>query len=162
MAEPEAGWTAPDRERRAAWRRLTFQQRLDWLWQAKVFAGRAVQAAQERRANRSLPGKPMLESVVRKIKSSVSSAGRLRIWGVDLSRPGEIVYQVADASLTDDRVLRILLRLDTTSPILEIEDPSGVEVEVGNLTIASASAVRWDGEVQPRQPGAKEALFLGD
>lgn len=105
-----------------------------------------------------------LDAVVRKIKSSVTSAGRVRIWGVNISRPGDTVYQVAGASLTDDRVLRIHLHVDVerTSPILEIDDPTGVQVADGNLTIAGATAVRWDGELQPQQPGAKEALFLGD
>ena len=45
--------------------------------------------------------------------SSISSIGEVRS-----SRPGEIVYQVADASLTDDRVLRLLLRLRSTPQIL--------------------------------------------
>ena len=55
MPKPESGWTAPERARRAAWRQLTFQQRLDWLWQAKIFATRAMRAAEERRANRKPP-----------------------------------------------------------------------------------------------------------
>jgi hypothetical protein len=33
-----------------AWMRLTYRQRLDWLWQAKLFAARALRAAEERRA----------------------------------------------------------------------------------------------------------------
>jgi len=105
-----------------------------------------------------------LDAVVRKIRSGVASAGRVRIWGVNVSRPGDTVYQVAGASLTDDRVLRIHLHVDVerTSPIIEIDEPAGVLIADGNLTIASAAAIRWDGELQPLQPGAKEALFLGD
>jgi hypothetical protein len=33
--------------------RLTYRQRLDWLWQAKLFAARALQAAEERRAGKA-------------------------------------------------------------------------------------------------------------
>lgn len=40
-----------------AWLRLTYRQRLDWLWQAKLFAARAMRAAQERRAGRPGSGK---------------------------------------------------------------------------------------------------------
>jgi hypothetical protein len=43
------------RERQQVWLRLSYRQRLDWLWQAKLFAARALQAAEERRANDALP-----------------------------------------------------------------------------------------------------------
>ncbi len=36
-----------------AWLRLTYRQRLDWLWQAKLFAARALRAAAERRGGRA-------------------------------------------------------------------------------------------------------------
>jgi hypothetical protein len=38
-------WQAHAREQQLAWLRLTPRQRLDWLWQAKLFAQRARQAA---------------------------------------------------------------------------------------------------------------------
>ena len=37
------------RQQRRAWLRLTPQQRLEWLWQAKLFAARSMQAAAQRR-----------------------------------------------------------------------------------------------------------------
>jgi len=42
-------------EQQQAWLRLSYRQRLDWLWQAKLFAARALQAAKERRASDVLP-----------------------------------------------------------------------------------------------------------
>jgi hypothetical protein len=43
------GFNQHDAEQLAARLRLTYQQRLDWLWQAKLFAERARLAAEERR-----------------------------------------------------------------------------------------------------------------
>jgi hypothetical protein len=37
------------REQQRGWLRLTYRQRLDWLWQAKLFAARALQAAAKAR-----------------------------------------------------------------------------------------------------------------
>jgi hypothetical protein len=47
--ERARGWREHARQRLLAWQRLSHRQRLDWLWQAKQFAERARQAAQERR-----------------------------------------------------------------------------------------------------------------
>ena len=41
----KAAFAEHSREQQRAWLRLTYQQRLDWLWQAKLFAARAMQAA---------------------------------------------------------------------------------------------------------------------
>lgn len=50
------GWTAHEREQRLAWRALTPAQRLAWLWQAKMFARRALGRA--RAAQKSVePGR---------------------------------------------------------------------------------------------------------
>jgi len=48
------GWTAHEREQRRTWRALTPAQRLAWLWQAKLFARRALGRARVTR-------KPALE-----------------------------------------------------------------------------------------------------
>ena len=40
-----ANYTERVREQQRAWLKLTYRQRLDWLWQAKLFAARALQAA---------------------------------------------------------------------------------------------------------------------
>jgi hypothetical protein len=48
------GWTAHEREQRRSWRALTPAQRLGWLWQAKLFARRALGRARVTR-------KPALE-----------------------------------------------------------------------------------------------------
>lgn len=37
------------REQQRAWLGLTYRQRLDWLWKAKLFATRALQAAAKAR-----------------------------------------------------------------------------------------------------------------
>ena len=41
MADDD-GWKRHDAEQRRAWRELSFAQRLEWLWQAKLFARRAL------------------------------------------------------------------------------------------------------------------------
>ncbi len=43
---PGTGWDAHEREQRLAWMQLTPRQRLDWLWQAKLFARRVAEARQ--------------------------------------------------------------------------------------------------------------------
>jgi hypothetical protein len=45
----EQGWQSHAREQRRAWLRLTYRQRLDWLWQAKLFAEQARRARREPR-----------------------------------------------------------------------------------------------------------------
>lgn len=37
------------REQQRAWLKLTHRQRLDWLWKAKLFAARALKAAEKAR-----------------------------------------------------------------------------------------------------------------
>lgn len=49
-AARQAAFIQHAREQQRAWLRLTYRQRLDWLWQAKLFAARALQAAAARRA----------------------------------------------------------------------------------------------------------------
>jgi hypothetical protein len=48
-AARKAAFAEHARQQRRAWFELTPQQRLDWLWQAKLFAARALQAAAQRR-----------------------------------------------------------------------------------------------------------------
>jgi hypothetical protein len=50
MAEPCDGWELHRREQLRQWRRLSPQQRLHWLWQAKQFAAKAAQARAAKRA----------------------------------------------------------------------------------------------------------------
>lgn len=46
------GWATHAAEQRRAWRRLTPAQRLAWLWQAKLFARRALGAARPKKSIR--------------------------------------------------------------------------------------------------------------
>jgi hypothetical protein len=43
------GWEAHEREQLQARLRLSYRERIDWLWQAKLFAERARQSVRERR-----------------------------------------------------------------------------------------------------------------
>ena len=54
MAEvkPSDGWRQREREQLQAWLKLSYRQRLDWLWQAKLFAERARLSAAVRHANK--------------------------------------------------------------------------------------------------------------
>jgi hypothetical protein len=42
------GWKVHEQAQRRAWLSLSYRQRLDWLWQAKMFAARALGAAQRK------------------------------------------------------------------------------------------------------------------
>jgi hypothetical protein len=49
----ETGWAEHERDQRKAWLRLTPRQRLDWLWEARLFALRAEEARRLRQSARS-------------------------------------------------------------------------------------------------------------
>jgi hypothetical protein len=53
------GWEQHEAEQLAARLRLTYRQRLDWLWQAKLFAEQARLAAQDRRRGEADERKPI-------------------------------------------------------------------------------------------------------
>ncbi|MEW5742180.1 MAG: hypothetical protein AB1938_24910 [Myxococcota bacterium] len=53
--ERTQAWTESERAQHEAWRRLTYAQRLQWLWEAKQFARRALDAAKRRRQRPSQP-----------------------------------------------------------------------------------------------------------
>jgi hypothetical protein len=45
---PSDGWRQREQEQLQAWLKLSYRQRLDWLWQAKLFAERARLSAEAR------------------------------------------------------------------------------------------------------------------
>jgi hypothetical protein len=47
-SQRDSGWAEHEREQRRAWLRLTPRQRLDWLWEARLFALRAEEARRKR------------------------------------------------------------------------------------------------------------------
>ena len=49
----DAGWRAHEAEQLRAWKQLSYRERLAWLWQAKLFAARAMAAAKQRRSRPS-------------------------------------------------------------------------------------------------------------
>jgi hypothetical protein len=51
-ARRKAAFDKHAHEQQQAWLGLSYRQRLDWLWQAKLFAARAMQAAEERRTGK--------------------------------------------------------------------------------------------------------------
>lgn len=57
-ASRNAAFAEHARQQRRAWLRLTPRQRLDWLWQAKLFAARSLQAAEQRRLAKTAGGAP--------------------------------------------------------------------------------------------------------
>jgi hypothetical protein len=50
------GWKQREREQLQAFLKLSYRQRLDWLWQAKLFAERARLAAEDRRGSKKPSG----------------------------------------------------------------------------------------------------------
>jgi hypothetical protein len=55
-ATRKAAFAEHAREQQRAWLRLTYRQRPDWLWQAKLFAARALRAAEARRTGQAQSG----------------------------------------------------------------------------------------------------------
>jgi hypothetical protein len=55
-ATRKAAFAEHARGQQRAWLRLTYRQRLDWLWQAKLFAARALRGAADRRAGKARSG----------------------------------------------------------------------------------------------------------
>ena len=49
MIDQADAWKTHELEQRRNWQRLTPAERLAWLWQAKLFARRALAAARSRR-----------------------------------------------------------------------------------------------------------------
>ncbi len=58
---PGASWEAHERDQRRAWLRLTPRQRLDWLWQAKLFVLRAEESRRRAGAAAPPPGPAALD-----------------------------------------------------------------------------------------------------
>ena len=54
--KPAAGWRLHEQAQLQAWLKLSYRQRLDWLWQAKLFAERARLAAAARHADKKSDG----------------------------------------------------------------------------------------------------------
>jgi hypothetical protein len=55
LKQPD-GWRQREHEQLQAWLKLSYRQRLDWLWQAKLFAERARLAAEDRRRSKKPSG----------------------------------------------------------------------------------------------------------
>ncbi len=107
-----------------------------------------------------------LEKLARKMMDAVQSAGTVRLWGVNLSRPGDFVYRVASATVSGGHTLRLELALgpEEKSAAIEIDSPTGAKVAGGNLTIQGAAAIRLDGKEKKQTPegAGAPALFVGD
>ena len=107
-----------------------------------------------------------VQKLAQQIKAGLRSAGSVRIWGINLSRPGDFVYELQAARVVGAGTLRLSLKLgtDQVSPVVEVDAPSGASLANGNLTIQAASAVRLDGKEKKATPEAAgdPALFIGD
>ena len=55
VKQPDS-WREHEQEQLQAFLKLSYRQRLDWLWQAKLFAERARLAAEDRRGNKKPSG----------------------------------------------------------------------------------------------------------
>lgn len=90
-------------------------------------------------------------------------AGTIRVWGADVVRPSDQIYEVKDASVRGG-VLRVvlLLALDGKERVVEVVEPSGVKVTGVALRVQKASTVRVFGsEYKPPRGEAGLALYLG-
>ena len=97
------------------------------------------------------------------VASEVPDCSALRLWGANVFRPGDIVYSVKSATAKGDTLrVELFLALDGSTDVVEVDKPEGGKVKKGSLKVASAAAVRWNGEARPKAAGSTEpALHLG-
>ena len=92
-----------------------------------------------------------------------SGIGVIRVWGADVIRPSDQIYELKSATVAGS-VLRLVLflALDGQERLVEVDQPRGAKVAKGALRIQSAAAVRVFGsEYKPPSLDAKDALYLG-
>ena len=85
---------------------------------------------------------PSPAQLAESIKKNIKTCGILKIWGGDVFRPGDFMYEIADAR-ADGEILKISLfhRPDGSKEQLEIERPAKAKVAAGSLRIAGAARI---------------------
>ena len=105
-----------------------------------------------------------LAELISAAKIDVPDCSALRIWGANIFRPGDVVYQVKSIAARGDTLrIELFLALDNSTDVVEVDSPEGGKIKDGSLKISRAAAVRWNGGLRKRPVGSMDpALHLGN
>ena len=92
----------------------------------------------------------------------LKKCGIVRVWGEELFRPGDLIYDITGAEVQGSLLrIRLAQPLDGTSELLEVEAPSRSKLKRGGVRIGEAVLVRGFGrEWKPPASGKQPALVL--
>ncbi len=103
-----------------------------------------------------------LEALAKKIKAKKASAGIVQIWGGNLSRPGDVIYEISAVTTVDGKSLRLELKTEDGAPplVIDLDQPAGVKFEGDEVKVAEAISVRVNGLVREKLVPKSLALYL--
>lgn len=103
-----------------------------------------------------------LEALAKKIKAKKASAGIVQIWGGNLSRPGDVIYELSAVTAIEGKSLRLELTTeDGAVPlVIELDQPGGAKFEGDEVKVAAAVCVRVNGLVREKLVPRSLALYL--
>ena len=82
------------------------------------------------------------QALADQIRDGVRVCGVLRIWGAEVFRRGDALYDVTSVQAAEDRLrIGLLFRAGGRAEQLEVEAPSGATVQDGSLRIQRAGRV---------------------
>ena len=87
--------------------------------------------------------------------------GLLQIWGSEVFRPGDLIYEVTDVT-ADGEHLRIHLHqaLDNSREVLDINRPARVKVKAGALKVGAAAGISGFGREWVPEDSTSPALSM--
>ena len=98
---------------------------------------------------------------VEAIRANVKRCGLLQIWGSEVFRPGDLIYDVTGVTADGDH-LRIHLRqpLDGSVELLDLDRPTRVKVKGGALKVGAAAGIRGFGRDWTPEGSSGPALSM--
>ena len=96
------------------------------------------------------------------IRANVKRCGLLQIWGSEVFRPGDLIYEVTEVTAEGEH-LRIHLRqpLDNSRELLDLDRPTRVKVKAGALKVGGAVGISGFGREWAPDGSTSPALSLG-
>lgn len=111
-----------------------------------------------------MSNQPLAQSLVASLRERLNAGGIgvIRVWGADVVRPSDQIYELKSATLADGTLKLVLfLALDGKERIIEVDQPAGAKAGKSGLRVESAAAIRVFGkEYKPPTPNAG-ALYVG-
>jgi len=104
-----------------------------------------------------------LAELITAAQREVPRCGVLRLWGANIFRPGDVIYDVRSVTAVGETLrIELFLALDNSTDVVEVDAPENFRIKDGSLKISRAAAVRWNGQPKTRPPGSMDpALHLG-